>query len=399
MNGEGSEGSATPARGQRIEPAEAMRLAIREGRKGIGFVSPNPLVGCVIVTRDHRFLALGCHHRVGSDHAEIDALKKIPDRASLEGAHVYVSLEPCAHQGRTPSCALALAPLKLGSVTYAVEDPNPLVAGRGAAILREAGVDVSIFADRVDIPAAEREDLSEAAEDLAEIFLHNMRAKEPFFAVKVASSLDGHLAMKSGESKWITGEAAREHVHWLRAGYDAVAVGRGTFETDDPSLDVRHAAFPGFKNRVVVFDPEGKTLSALPNSNLLKAHAPEAIVVVVGERSREANPCGARVLRIPLRGELFAMPELCSALLAEGIHSVMIEGGAKTIGAFFAESKVRRLHLFLAPVLLGGRFGVAWSSAFGTEKMGDRIRIERSEQVRFGDDLHWTGRVHYRYLK
>ncbi|MES2962809.1 MAG: bifunctional diaminohydroxyphosphoribosylaminopyrimidine deaminase/5-amino-6-(5-phosphoribosylamino)uracil reductase RibD [Bdellovibrionota bacterium] len=140
-----------PTVGQLLTPSQAMRLAIRQGTKGVGYVSPNPLVGCTIVDREHRLLAVGHHAMVGGDHAEVAALKKLKSPEDLGGCHVYVSLEPCAHQGRTPSCAMTLALLKPASITYAVEDPNPLVAGRGAAILREAGIRVDLLANRTDI--------------------------------------------------------------------------------------------------------------------------------------------------------------------------------------------------------------------------------------------------------
>lgn len=385
-----------PQIGDILTPVQAMRLAIQEGSRGTGFVSPNPLVGCTILDREHRFLAVGFHRRVGFDHAEIDALKQVPDESALEGAHVFVTLEPCAHQGRTPSCARTLAPRKLGSLTYAVEDPNPLVAGQGARILREAGVKTWLLGDRLDIPEAEREALKEEAEDLAEIFLHNMRAKEPFIAVKVATSLDGKMALTSGESKWITGEAAREHVHFLRAHYDAVSVGRNTFVADDPSLNVRHGDFPGFTNKAIVFDPKGKTLSAMASSNLIKVRDPKTVFVVLEEGVRVENPAGVSLLPVPLNETgAFAMGELLQALKASGIYSVMIEGGAHTFSSFFVSEKVQRLHLFQAPSLLGGRHGVSWSAHFGVDQMAHRIRIQRSERREFGEDLYWTGRVRF----
>lgn len=373
-----------------------MRLAIQEAQRGTGLVSPNPLVGCTILDRDHRFLSVGFHRRVGFDHAEIDALKQISDRALMEGAHVFVTLEPCAHQGRTPSCAKTLAPFKLGSLTYAVEDPNPLVAGKGAAILREAGVQVRLLSEREDLSLEDRTELREQAEDLAEIFLHNMRTNEPFIAVKVATTLDGKMALTSGESKWITGERAREYVHLLRARYDAVAIGRNTFVADDPSLNVRHASFPEFANKAIVFDPYGKTLSAMAASNLLKVRGPESVYVIVGEGYSVSNPAGVQLIAVPhSEAAGFAFPEILSALRSRGFQSVMIEGGAQTFGAFFIHEKVQRLHLFQAPKLLGGRHGIAWSAHFGVERMDHQLHLERPERQEFGDDLYWTGRIRY----
>lgn len=377
-----------------VTSAQAMAIAIHEGRKGAGFVAPNPLVGCVLLDRNRNLLATGYHHRVGDAHAEIDALQKLSSPSLLEGGHVYVTLEPCAHEGRTGSCARALAPLKPASVTYAVEDPNPLVAGQGAAILRAAGIDCELLLKRTDLSAHEAQKLTEDAEDLAEIFLHNFRAKEPFVAAKVASSLDGKLAYRSGESKWITGEAARDHVHLLRARYDAIAVGRNTFQVDDPSLNVRHSSYPDFKNKAVLFDPSGATFGALAKSNLLKVRDPSSVLVVTDAKTSTTNPAGVRVLKVPSHEKGgFVIDELLAALKAEGVTSLLLEGGAGTYGSFFRARKVRRLHVYLAPILMGGEGGVSWSSHFGGTSMKDSLTLSRIERLSLGRDEYWTGRL------
>jgi diaminohydroxyphosphoribosylaminopyrimidine deaminase/5-amino-6-(5-phosphoribosylamino)uracil reductase len=377
-----------------ITASQAMAIALQEARKGAGFVSPNPLVGCVILDSSRNLLATGYHHKAGSDHAEIDALKKLSSPSLIKGGHLYVTLEPCAHQGRTGSCARALAPLMPASVTYAVEDPNPLVAGKGAAILREAGVDADLLINRKDLSLAEATELVEQAEEVAEIFLHHFRAKEPFVAMKVASSLDGKMAFASGESKWITGEAAREHVHLLRAQYDAVAVGHNTFASDNPSLNVRHVNYAGFENKAIVFDPEGSILKDLAKSNLLKVRDPQNVIVVTDSKISIENPTGIRLLKLPMQDQAyFMMNELMAGLLAEGVTSVMLEGGAKTYGAFFQAGKVRRLHVYLAPLLLGGRNGLSWSAEFGGDSMKERINLKRVQRQTFGADEYWTARL------
>ncbi len=382
--------------GQLLTPTEAMRLAIEEGKKGAGFVSPNPLVGCTIVDRNHRFLAVGYHAQVGQDHAEISAIKKLADPEMLRDSHLYVTLEPCAHQGRTGSCAKAIAPLGVASVTYAVEDPNPLVAGKGADILRAAGVRAVLFSDREDVSEAERTEITAQAEDLAEIFLYFMRSKQVFVGVKVATTLDGKMATTSGESKWITGELAREHTHRTRARYDAIAVGRNTFVADNPSLNVRHRDFPGFQNRVVLFDPEGVTLAELPGSNLVKVRPPESVWALVGKGLKPKNPAGVHVIEIPLneKGE-FEIGDVLARLKLEGLTSLMVEGGSQTYGNFFSSGFVQRLHAYIAPSLLGGRHGVAWSAGFGSGTMAERIRLRRSEREILGEDLYWTARVEF----
>lgn len=378
--------------GQRLSPEQAMRLAIHEGARGTGHVAPNPLVGCVIVDNEHRLLATGYHAKVGHDHAEAAALRKL-DASSVAGSHVYVTLEPCAHQGRTPSCARALAPLKPQTVTYAVEDPNPLVAGRGAAILREAGVTVYRIDERTDMSPELCDELIAASEDLAEIFLHNHRAHEPFVGVKVASTLDGQMAFKSGESKWITGEAARRHAHAVRARYDAVAVGSGTFFSDDPSLDIRHPDFSNVVNRAVVFDPDGRALAALAGKNLVKVRKHENVIVIVGRGSQFENPAKATVIEAGMHAGEFDLDEALAGLKNAGVTSLMIEGGATTIGAFFRAGKVQRLHLYQAPTVFGARQALAWSSGFGVATLSERYRFSHTSWQSIGSDLYWTGRT------
>ena len=386
----------TPAVGRMLTPTQAMRLAVQEGYNGVGFVSPNPLVGCVILDHEYRFLASGYHRKVGFAHAEIDALSKITDRAVLKGAHFFVTLEPCAHTGRTGSCARAIAPLGAASVTYAVEDSNPLVAGQGAAIVRDAGTAAMLVTENDKIPHDVAIELAAQAEELAEIFLHNMRKKTPFVSVKLASTLDGMMATTSGESKWITGAESRERTHLLRARYDAVAVGRGTFVADDPALNIRHPQFPDFENKAVLFDPRGRTLSALAGSQLLAVRPAENVLVLVGEGLRVENPARVRLIETPLNKHgFFEVADILERLKAAGIHSLMIEGGSQTYAAFFAAGAVQRLHAFIAPSLLGGRHGVSWSAGFGGEKMAGQIRLSRSHREILGDDIYWTGKPEY----
>lgn len=379
--------------GQPITPENAMRLALAEARMGTGRVSPNPLVGCVIVDRDHEFLATGYHVQVGQAHAEVDALNKVENRAKLDGAHVYVTLEPCAHQGRTPSCAKTLSQLKLGSVTYALEDPNPLVAGQGAEILKQKGIRVSALKDRSDLPQVVRDELIGEAEDVAEVFLHNMRAREPFVAVKIAATLDGQMALKNGQSQWITGEEARLHAHGVRAQYDAVAVGRGTFVADNPSLNVRHPQFMDLKNKVILFDPNGKTLNEVETSKIFRVRDPQQVLVVTRNEIEIKNQFPFQILRIPFEknGE-FDLSALNQRLYEVGVTSFMIEGGAKTIGAFFKQQKVQRLHLYQAPSLIGGEHGMSWSRYFGVSELSAKLELKRVKFEMVSPDFYFTGR-------
>jgi diaminohydroxyphosphoribosylaminopyrimidine deaminase/5-amino-6-(5-phosphoribosylamino)uracil reductase len=190
-----------------LTPQDAMELAIKEARLGAGFVSPNPLVGCVIIDRDGRLVSTGYHQKYGGDHAEIEALKGLSED-QLDGARMFVTLEPCAHDGKTPSCAKRIAKLPLASVTYGMIDPYPEVNGKGIEIIRKAGITCEML-------EGASESLKNELEELPEIFLHNTKTKKPFVAMKVASSLDGQMGLKTGESKWISNDKSREYVYTM----------------------------------------------------------------------------------------------------------------------------------------------------------------------------------------
>ena len=206
-----------------------MAMAIREAQKALGQTSPNPPVGCVIVSPDGQVLSTGYHKAAGQAHAEIEALNKVDN---LQGATLFVTLEPCAHQGRTPSCAQTLAQTSLANIVYGLSDPNPLVSGRGCKILTQAGKNV------VQHPHPHTE-----LTELVEVFFCNMHEHKAFVALKMATSLDGQMALSDGTSKWITSPTARKHAHVLRKLYDAVLVGANTISFDNPQLNARPSEF------------------------------------------------------------------------------------------------------------------------------------------------------------
>ena len=231
---------------------EAMLLAIAEGSKGAGWVSPNPQVGCVILSSSGRLLSTGFHRKYGGPHAEVWALKALEKASDLEGAIVVVTLEPCAHEGKTPSCAKALAKLPISKVVYGLVDPNPLVAGQGLDIIRNAGIKVECITEFFP-------ELTAPLEQLCEHFLMNQNQKRPFVSLKVATSLDGIMAMKGGESQWISGPESRARVQFLRATHDAVLVGSGTILVDNPRLNSRDSNYEGKDpNKVIILDRRGR---------------------------------------------------------------------------------------------------------------------------------------------
>ena len=335
---------------------QAMQLAISEALKGAPFVSPNPKVGCVILDSQGELLSTGYHKKFGEAHAEIEALKNLnPDQ--LKGAHLIVTLEPCAHEGKTPSCAKTLAKLPIKKVTFGLVDPNPLVAGQGAKILKEAGIEVEEYQGIL------KADLEEVCEE----FLWNFRQKKVFVAVKIAQSLDGKIALLNGESKWITGPDSRQKVHELRAQYDAVLVGKNTILIDNPSLDIRHPKIQK-ENKVVVLDRSGEILKKLNHLKMFTVHKPENLIVLPS----------------------LDLSSVLSELYDKGIRSIMVEGGGRIYSSFLAQGLVQRLHLFTAPVILGQ--GIGWADRFTLSDMGKKLELKSVKTSMIGEDTYLTGK-------
>lgn len=395
-----------PSVGEPISPSDAMKWALILARQGAGFVSPNPMVGCVIADADHKFLVGGWHRKVGHAHAEIDALDALAklkgSREAVKGCHVYVTLEPCAHEGRTGSCAKALAPLKPASVTYAIQDPNPLVAGQGAAILKATGVKTVCLAEQ---PGEQNRALVEDAEDVNDIFLWCMRTQgqpdaRPFVTVKVASSLDGRVALESGESKWITGEMARAQGHHLRLEHDAIVVGRRTIETDDPSLNVRLPGVNDHVNSIVVLDPKAKLVDRLLDFNIAKVRPVERLFVCVQKGLADAAAV-ARGLALGLQifevdgdaNGIIDLKAMLQELRRRDIRGVYVEGGAGTVGPFMEAGVVNRLHVFMATSVIGGKHSIGWSDLCGPEKLDAIWKLRRQRVTPVGSDIHITGRL------
>lgn len=358
-----------PAVGTPLTAAEAQRLATLYALRGAGRVAPNPLVGAILVDRDHRFLAAGAHEQVGSRHAEINALEAYQAVAaagagSLDGGTLYVTLEPCAHANRTPACAPRVAKSGVARVVYGILDPNPAVDGRGAALLAAAGVQ-----------AAQDPEWRHDCERLAEVFLWNMRQKLPFVALKAAASLDGYIARRGDKRAWLTGERARAYGHFLRTYYDAIVVGQNTLLADDPLFDTRLALTAGRTPLRVVLDPDGAALLSRPACDwrMLQQDASQ-VLWIVGPRIAgpsatllaKVKDRGAQTLTLPLDSHgLFAPKALLEALGERGVTSLLLEGGAGLYSSFLRDGLVQKLHLFQAPRLLGGADALSWTAGVG----------------------------------
>jgi len=381
-----------PVRGTFLTPTQAMQLALDEAALGVTRVSPNPPVGAVVLDSQGGFLAAGHHEFYGGPHAEVNALKNLSTE-DVRGAHVFVTLEPCAHQGKTPSCARMMARLPLAKVTYGLVDPNPLVAGQGAAILQEAGIEAALFTAPDPVQDAA---IKIQLEEVCEAFLWNFRQKKVFVALKMATSLDGQIALKSGESQWITGPESREYVHYLRACYDAVVVGKKTVEFDNPSLNIRHPHMTK-KNKVVVIDAEGDLLKKVSTLNLLKAHEPGDVIWCVAEDLKEefeaekpANSPSIFFIKTEVGGNL-NLAHLLEQLWQAGLRSVLVEGGAITASSFVDCRLVNRLYLFQAPILMGSGGSRSWTETLRIKSMKDKIHVKNPRLKMFGNDIMLSG--------
>jgi len=351
-----------------------MRRALELAERGRGLTSPNPMVGAVVVTAGGEVIGEGFHARAGGPHAEVDALQMAGARA--RGATLYVTLEPCAHQGRTPPCVDAIVAAGVARVVAAVGDPNPLVAGRGFAELRRAGIEIV-----AGVAAAE-------AERQNRVFLTAMRERRPHVTLKAAMTLDGKIADAHGASRWITGEPARRHAHRLRSEADAIVVGVGTVLRDDPELTVRLGEpWPREPLRVVL-DTGGRTPRG---ARIIGSGTPARAVIVVGtdapeERTRQLAAAGATIVRCRTRDARVDLGALLAELFAREVRAVLVEGGGEVHAAFLDAGLVDRVAMFVAPLLVGGRDATPVVGGAGRE-LKSAAKLGGFAVTALGDDL------------
>jgi diaminohydroxyphosphoribosylaminopyrimidine deaminase/5-amino-6-(5-phosphoribosylamino)uracil reductase len=350
-----------------------MREALVEARRAVGRTHPNPAVGAVVV-RDGTIVGRGHTAPAGGPHAEVRAIADAGTAA--RGADLFTTLEPCDHFGRTPPCTEAIVAAGIGRVFAGSVDPNPLVDGRGVRRLRELGIPVwtSVLSDETDA--------------LNRPFFKAMRAGLPWVTLKAAVSLDGKLATASGDSRWVTGEAARAEVHRLRNIVDAVLVGAGTVRADDPSLTTRLPEGGGRDPLRVVVD---SALRLSPQKQLFQvASAARSVLVHVegqgAERAAALEAAGAELLAVPGRPGEVDLESMLRALLRRDVLHVLVEGGPRVFSAFLRAGLADSLVLHLAPRLVGGD-GLSWLGPLGVERMAG-ARSVRVESVRaLGEDL------------
>ncbi len=376
-----------------------MLLALDEARAALGTTSPNPAVGAVVVRqgevvgRGQTQPPLGGRHPDGrsSDgaHAEVMALREAGERA--RGAHLYVTLEPCSHEGRTPPCTSALIAAGIARVDYAVGDPNPLVDGRGRDLLRDGGVEVR---------SGDGATAAEAA--LAGYFKH-VRTGLPLVIAKYAASLDGRIAAASGDSRWVSGPETLLWAHSHRPALDAIVVGSATVLADDPELTARPGD-PSAPPRPAVHQPTRIVLDSRgrisPTARVLGGPAPSIVATGPGSPGewREAvEAAGGEVLELPTRTAADGQSHIdLGALVAEcgrrGMLHVLFEGGGVILGSLFDQRLVDRIHAVIAPIIVGAAQAPTPVSGVGARRMADAVRLEGRTVEQLGDDLLVSGR-------
>ncbi|MBR2736313.1 MAG: bifunctional diaminohydroxyphosphoribosylaminopyrimidine deaminase/5-amino-6-(5-phosphoribosylamino)uracil reductase RibD [Firmicutes bacterium] len=363
----------------RTQDEKWMRRALELAAGGRGHVSPNPMVGAVIV-RDGQVIGEGYHEKYGQLHAERNALADCRDRGNTpEGATIYVTLEPCCHYGKTPPCTEAIMENRLGRVVYGTTDPNPLVAGKGLQILRDAGI-------TVDGPVLEEE-----CRDLNRIFFHYMTTGLPYVILKYAMTADGKIATVTGDSKWITGEEARRHVHQTRKAVAAIMAGIGTVLADDPMLNCR--VEEGVDPVRIICDSK---LRIPAESQIVKTAGDiRTIVACAGDgspemqgRAKELRKKGLEILTVEADAEGHADVDLLIRKLGEmKIDSILVEGGSQLNYSVLRSGLVSEIDAYIAPKFVGGHQARGPVGGAGFDKIADCVELDEPEIEHFGRDL------------
>lgn len=354
-----------------------MKRAISLAKKGAGWVNPNPMVGAVLV-KDDQVIGEGFHEFFGGNHAEVNAIAEIP-AGSAAGSTLYVTLEPCAHQGNTPPCVNLIVEKKIARVVIAMSDPNPLVNGKGIAFLQSAGI-------RVDTGLMEQQ-----ARQVNEVFIKYIGSKQPFVLLKTAMTLDGKIATVTNASRWITGEASRKMVHVLRQHLSAVMVGIDTVIFDDPLLNIRLKG--SWKNPLKVI---ADTYCRIPLHAKVLTNDPQLTVVATTgladpEKLKQIERMGAQVLMCPIKERWVDLHFVMQSLGSMGIDSIMIEGGSTLSFSALQEGLVDKVISFIAPKILGGSNAPTAVGGTGISSMEDAIDLRNLRTKKVGNDLMLEG--------
>ncbi|WP_141327751.1 bifunctional diaminohydroxyphosphoribosylaminopyrimidine deaminase/5-amino-6-(5-phosphoribosylamino)uracil reductase RibD [Myxococcus faecalis] len=350
-----------------------MRIALEEAAKGLGRTSPNPVVGAVLV-KGGRIIARGYHKKAGTAHAEVVALEAAGAKA--RGADLYSTLEPCDHYGRTPPCSLAIIEAGVRRVFCGSADPNPKVSGKGVARMRRAGVKVVTGV------------LQAEADKLNRPFFKLIRTGMPWVTLKAAATLDGKLATATGDSRWVTGEKAREWVHRLRDSVDVILVGANTVRHDDPKLTTRLPGGGGKDALRVVVDSR---LRLSPRYTVFNQKSSARTIIATledpeGRKARRFLAQGVEVWQVRPKADRVDLKALLRRLARSGHNHVLVEGGAEMYGSFLREKLADELALFLAPKLLG-REGMSWAGDLGVKEMAQALAVKDLTFEQHGPDI------------
>lgn len=354
-----------------------MKRAIKLAKKGIGFTNPNPLVGAVIV-KDGKIIGEGYHERIGGFHAERNALKNCVE--DPKGAEIYVTLEPCCHYGKTPPCTEALINAGIKKVYVGNVDPNPKVLGGGIKILREHGIEV------------ETGILEDECCQLNDIFFHYIKSDIPYVALKYAMTLDGKIATTTGQSKWITGEKAREHVHKLRHQYAAIMVGIGTVLADDPMLNARieHGKDPV---RIIC----DSHLRIQTQSNIVKtAKQIQTIIATISEdqdKIKKLEEKGIKIIKTEIKDGHIDIKYLLKQLRSMEIDSVLVEGGGTLNESMIKQGLIHKVYAYIAPKLFGGEAAKTPIEGKGIQNIEETIQLDHLKTTPLGNDILLEGKV------
>ncbi|MBM7555519.1 bifunctional diaminohydroxyphosphoribosylaminopyrimidine deaminase/5-amino-6-(5-phosphoribosylamino)uracil reductase RibD [Halanaerobacter jeridensis] len=357
-----------------------MQRALDLAQQAKGDTSPNPLVGAVIV-KEGQIIAEGYHHQAGGNHAEINALQDAEEEVA--GATMYVNLEPCTHFGKTPPCSNAIIEAGLSRVVIAMKDPNPKISGAGVEKLRQAGIEVE-----VGILEAE-------AKKLNEVFIKYITTDLPFVILKNAMTLDGKIATKTGDSRWISGSESREIVHRLRDQVDGILVGIGTVLSDNPRLTTRLPEGGSDPTRIIL----DSQLEIPLEANLITQDSDAVTIIVTTNHSEQSKKeklinLGVKILELGTK-EKIDLNALLKELAHEEITSLLVEGGSEVNSSFWEEKLVDKIYYFIAPKIIGGTESVPVVGGSGVEKVKNGVKIIDKEIKQVGEDLLIVGYPEY----
>lgn len=350
-----------------------MTRALELARSGVGWCSPNPAVGAVLV-RDGTIIGEGFHSKAGAAHAEVEAIRSASH--DCRGAQLYVTLEPCNHTGRTPPCTQAIIDAGIADVIISVSDPNPHVAGGGIQLLRQRGITVETGV------------LQAEGNELIRSFAFYAKHQRPYVIAKFAASLDGRIATRTGISKWISGEASRSRVHQLRHEVDSILVGVNTIISDDPRLDARRGG-PSNDPRPIVLDSAGRTPL---DANVIRTARVRNTIIATTEAmpasiQHTLESAGCSVWRLPANGSAVDIQSLLDRLGREGVQSMLVEGGPTVLGSFFDEARVNEVWAFIAPVIIGGTNAPGAIGGIGVAELSSARNYQRYSTEQLDDDI------------